>query len=133
MQSEHPTPPTSASLSSKTAELTNTPSENGPGLKSFLNTNLDTMGTMYATYNAATEIANTELVAAEPNSASNPTSSANAQSNQTVLTGVPVYVFILYSRSESGSAPSLANANDCREAARSMEEPIMYLKAIWGH
>ena len=90
------------------------------------------MGTMYATYNAVTEIVNTAVIAVEPSNASSPTSSANAQSNQTVLTGVPVYVFILYSRLEKGRALSLANANDWREATRTIEVPIMYLNAILG-
>ena len=90
------------------------------------------MGTMYATYNAVTEIVNTAVIAVEPSNASSPTSSANAQSNQTVLTGVPVYVFILYSTLEKGRALSLANANDWREATRTIEVPIMYLNAILG-
>ena len=87
---------------------------------------------MYATYNAVTEIVNTALIAVEPSNTSSPTITAKAQSNHTVLIGVPVYAFILYSKLERGRAPSLANANDCREAARTIEEPIMYLKARWG-
>lgn len=83
-------PPTTYELRAK---LTNTPSENGPGLKSFSNTNLDTMGVIYSTYVAVTEIVNTALIAARPNKASNPIRSASPQSNQTVLIGVPVYMF----------------------------------------
>ena len=62
-------------------------------MKSFSNTNLDTMGVIYSTYVAVTEIVNTALIAARPNSANNPIRSASTQSNHTVLTGVPVYVF----------------------------------------
>jgi len=83
-------PPTTYGLRAK---LTNTPSENGPGLKSFSNTNLDTMGVIYSTYVAVTEIVNTALIAPRPNRASDPIRSAAPQSNQTVLIGVPVYVF----------------------------------------
>ena len=40
------------------------------------------------------------------------------QQNQTVFTGVPVQLFILYKMDEKGSAPSREKANACRDAAR---------------
>jgi len=40
------------------------------------------------------------------------------QQNQTVFTGVFVYLFILYRMDEKGRAPSREKANDCREAAK---------------
>jgi hypothetical protein len=72
------------------AELTNAPSDSGPGLKSFSNTNLDTMGVLYSTYVAVTEIVNTAPIAARFNSANNPIRGASTQSNHIVLTGVLV-------------------------------------------
>lgn len=47
---------------------------------------------------------------------------AKVQVNQTVLTGVLVYPFILYSQPENGNAPSRANAKDWREAAKTCTE-----------
>lgn len=103
--------------------LTHTPSENRPGLKLLSNTNRDTIGVMISTYEAVTASVKTAPIAPGPNRARSPTSSASAQSNQTVLTGVPVYGLILQSSFESGRVPSLVNANADRE------EPIMYLRA----
>ena len=53
-----------------------------------------------------------------------------AQQNQTVFTGVFVYLFILYKTEENGRAPSREKANACRDAARTLFVFIVNLTPV---
>jgi hypothetical protein len=76
--------------------LTKMPRLNGPGLKLFLNTKRAVMGIAYATYNAVTEIAKIALIACAPANDNKPRMTEKKATNQTVLTGVLVKLFIRY-------------------------------------
>lgn len=88
------------------------PKLNGPGLKSFLNTKRAVIGIAYAIYSAVTEIAKMALIACAPANDNIPRTTEKPATNQTVLTGVLVKLFMRYRYDENGKAPSRANAND---------------------
>lgn len=69
-------------------------------------------------YKATIEREKIALMAWAPAKTSKPSKIAKPQVNQTVFTGVPVNLFILYNHPENGSAPSRAKAKDCLDAAR---------------
>lgn len=74
------------------------------------------MGIEKAIYCPVTARLNTAFMADAPAKANNPKSAPQATANQTAFAGVPVRELIRYSTREKGSAPSLENANICREA-----------------
>ena len=70
------------------------PRLNGPGLKSFLNKKRAAIGIEYAMYSAVTEIEKTALIACGPANDNRPRMIETAATNQTVLTGVFVKLFM---------------------------------------
>ena len=111
--------------------LTNFPSVTGPGLKSFLNKNLAVIGMMKARYCAPCPRENNALVATGPAKASRAIMNPMNVLNQTALTGVCVYGFILEIQRDPGRAPSRANANVCREEAINCPQNVSDVEWKW--
>jgi hypothetical protein len=81
-------------LKHQTVRLTKMPKLNGPGLKLFVNTKRAMVGIEYAMYSAVTEREKTALIACGPANDSMPRTIEVTATNQTVLTGVLVKLFM---------------------------------------